>query len=270
MLTFVSADWVQERVGSTELHLLDPRSAVRYMAGHPMNAVNLPVTKVRDAEGNLFSPEGLAHLFGSAGLDDSRIPVLYDGADGRNAAMLAWILLYLGRTDVHLMDIFWERWVGEGRAAFYRPVQPPARHFTASVRPELRATLDQVRTHLRAGGGRANGARLIDFRSREEFTGKLDTDGRPGHIPGAVNIVWGELIGADGNFLAPREKLETLLAAHAIRPRDHAVAYCRTGIRAALGFLALTHLGRSASLYDGSFAEWARTSLPVEKCESGE
>jgi 3-mercaptopyruvate sulfurtransferase SseA len=42
------------------------------------------------------------------------------------------------------------------------------------------------------------------------------------------------------------------------------VAYCRIGPRAALGYLALSQLGIGVRLYDGSFAQWSRTALPVE------
>jgi thiosulfate/3-mercaptopyruvate sulfurtransferase len=258
MFTFVSADWVQERLDSPEILLLDPRSALRYMAGHPKNAISLPAAKATGANG-LRPVEELAQWIGAAGLDDRRVPVLYDGADGRNAAMLAWILLYLGRTDVHLMDVFWEKWAAEKREAFYRPVAPVARQFTPRVRPELRATLEDVRV--------AASGKFVDFRSADEFTGKLDTEGKPGHIPGAVNLVWQELSGADHRVLAPREKLQALFAARGIGPGDRVVAYCRSGLRASLGFLALAQLGVPVALYDGSYAEWARSGLPVESSE---
>lgn len=260
MLTFVDADWVEQRVDSPEILVLDPRMPLRYMSGHLKNALNVPVARTRDADGRLLAPEYLARFLGAARLDDGRIPVLYDSSDGRNAAMLAWILLYLGRTDVHLMDSFWEKWVADGREVFYRPIEATPQQFTARVKPELRVTLDDVR-HPAAH-------KLVDFRSREEFTGTLDTDGKPGHIPAAVNLVWRELAGTNGRFLAERATLETLFASCDIDSRQPVIAYCRTGLRAALGFLALTEMGVPVALYDGSYAEWARSDLPVESSES--
>lgn len=259
--TWVSADWVEQRLDSPEVLLLDPRSSMRYLAGHPKNAVSLPVAQARDAQGSLRSTGDLAHWIGLAGLDDSRMPVVYDSVDGRNAAMLAWILAYLGRHDVHVMNIVWERWVEEGREAFYRPVKPPRSEFRAKLRPEMRVTLEAMRS-ARSGGKR------VDFRSRDEFTGKLDADWRPGHIPGAINVVWQELAGENGRLLAPREKLAEIFAARGVGPDDRVIAYCHTGLRAALGFLALAEAGWKASLYDGSYAEWARTGLPVETSET--
>lgn len=107
LFQLVSAGWVEAHLGSPEILLLDPRSAVRYMAGHPKNAVNVPLSKARAANGALLPPAGLARWLGSVGLDDHHTPVIYDGADGRNAAFLGWILAYLGRSDVRLMETFW-------------------------------------------------------------------------------------------------------------------------------------------------------------------
>ena len=264
MLTFVSADWVEQRLDSPDVMVLDPRSSIRYMAGHPRNAINVSVAKARDSSGRIFSAEDLARWLGGCGVDDRRRPVVYDNSDGRNAALLAWMLMYLGRTDVHVMNTFWERWVADGREAFYRPVRPAQQVFTPRVRPELRRTLDDVQKDVQGVTNR----KLVDLRSRDEFAGKLDSDPRPGHIPGAVNIVWQELAGKDGNLLAPAARIEELFAAQGVGPQDRVVAYCKTGLRAALGFLALAQMGREVALYDGSYAEWAQSGLPVERAST--
>ena len=127
MATFVSSEWVSNRLAVPDVLLLDPRSPMRYLQGHLATAVNVPVGKLFDAQGWLRAVEDLAPLLGQAGLGADETPVLYDGHDGRNAAMLAWVLEYLGRTDVHILDIFFERWVEEGREIFYRPVKATAK-----------------------------------------------------------------------------------------------------------------------------------------------
>ena len=255
LFRIVSADWVEEHLDSPDFLMLDPRSAVRYMAGHPKNAVNLSVAKLRDLQGNLLPNDILAQRIGKVGLDAKRAPVIYDNADGRNAAFLAWILTYLGRDDVHVMESFWEQWIGDGREAFYRPVRPDPREFVAKPRSELRTSLLEMQ--------KAGGAKRIDLRGADEFSGKAEVDERPGHIPGAVNLPCQEM-GAPGRFLKPNDQLEKLFLSRGISANDRAIAYCRTGVRAALGFLALTQLGYNVSLYDGSYVEWARSGLPVE------
>jgi 3-mercaptopyruvate sulfurtransferase SseA len=46
---------------------------------------------------------------------------------------------------------------------------------------------------------------------------------------------------------------------------DRIVTYCRSGPRAALGYLALKELGYEVRLFDGSYAEWSSNGLPAEK-----
>ena len=255
MAIFVTAEWVEKQVDSSAIRLLDPRKPMKYLQGHLKNAVNLPAFRALDTEAKLLSGDNLKKWVGAAGLD-TQTPVIYDSYDGRNGAMLAWILEYLGRTDIHVLDVFFERWVAEKREVFYKPVTSAVKEFASKVNPKIRATLDDVQTEP--------GLKLIDFRSRDEYTGKLDPDDRPGHIPKAVNIVWQDLVGAEQEVLAPQEKVEQLLSAAGIRREDKIVGYCRTGLRASVGYLALQHCGYDIRLYDGSYAEWARNGLPVE------
>jgi thiosulfate/3-mercaptopyruvate sulfurtransferase len=155
------------------------------------------------------------------------------------------------------MDLFFEHWKAQGREVFYRPVPPEAKPFAAHVNPGARATLADV--------SNPGTLKLVDTRSREEYTGAGDTDARPGHIPGALNVVWQDLVGRDGRLLRSDEELRQVLSAAGIQPADRVVAYCLTGVRASVGYLAFRRLGFDVSLYDSSYAEWERSGLPVEK-----
>jgi thiosulfate/3-mercaptopyruvate sulfurtransferase len=256
MATLVTAKWVEQHLNAPHILLLDPRRPMRYLQGHLKGAVNLPVYKAFDADGTLLPDERLQRWIGAAGLDDQATPVIYDSFDGQNGAMLTWLLEYVGRTDVHLLNIFFERWVAEGHEVFYKPVTPASKVFTARMNPQIRVRIDDLR--------RESGLKLIDFRSREEYTGEQDRDGKPGHIPGAVNIVWRDLVGPQQETLVSPEKIQQLVSATGIERGDRIVAYCRLGMRAALGYLALRQAGYDVRLYDRSYAEWARSGLPVE------
>lgn len=259
MFRLVSADWAQQRLDSPEFLLLDPRTPIRYMAGHPKNAVNFSVAKQRDASGRLLPADELARRLGNAGLDATRTPVLYDNSDGRSAALLAWILAYLGRDDVHILETFYEQWLAERREIFYRPVAPAARSFVAKIRPHLRATTSDVQQKIQNNAS----AKLLDLRTADEFSGNFEPDPRPGRIPGAVHLCCDQ-IGAKGKILRPAPELTDLLATRGVFDETPVITYCRTGVRASLGFLALAHLGRPVSLYDGSYSEWSAAGLPVE------
>jgi len=258
MAKLVSAEWVAKRLGQPEFMLVDARRPMKYLSGHLPGAINIPAYKAFGPEGRLLEPKSLARLVGDAGLGDDTSAIIYDSPDGQNAAMLAWILEYLGGTDVGVLESFFEAWKASGRDVFYKPVAEPRRTFTSRLNPSVRATLDDVRD--------AHDIALIDFRSREEYTG-LTTLGEDsaGHIPGAVNIVWRDLGIPPERMLKPAEDLARIADSAGLSRAGKVVAYCRSGPRAALGYLALSQLGANVRLFDGSFAQWSRAGLPTEK-----
>ena len=257
MATFVSADWVQSRLDDPDFVTIDTRFSMRHLMGHLKSAVNVPPPKMRDAQGRLLPPEDLATLFGAAGLGDALVPVLYDGYDGRNSAMVAWALEYLGRDDVHIMDVVYDEWKAQEREVLYRPVPRVARQFTVRVNAAVRASIADI--------SEATDLKLVDARSPEEYHGETEIDEKPGHIPSAVNVVWQELVGQDGRLICSDEKARQVFEEAKIEQGDRVVAYCKVGARAAVGYLAFKRLGYDVRLYDASYAEWEQSGLPVEK-----
>ena len=257
MTTFVSAGWVSEHIGRPGYLIIDPRSAMRYLMGHLRGAVSVPFKKLQGPDGRLGPPEQLAAAFGAAGLGDGVVPVLYDHQDGRNATMAAWVLEYLGRDDVHVMNLIYEAWKEQGREVLYRPVAAESRAFTPRVNSAVRAEIAEV--------ANPSGATLLDTRSPEEFRGEAEMDHRPGHIPGAIHLPHSQLAGQqDGRLLIDAALLHQRLSTAGITPTHPVVAYCRSGVRASLAYLAMRQAGYNVRLYDGSYAEWMDSGQPVE------
>ena len=256
MVTFVSADWVSEHINRPGYLIIDPRSAMRYLMGHLRGAVNVPFKKLQGMDGRIGQPEQLAAAFGEAGLSDGVTPVLYDHQDGRNAAMAAWVLEYLGRNDVYVMDMLFEAWKEEGREVLYRPVPTESRIFTPRLNPSVRVTMNDLATQ--------GGSKLLDTRTPEEYLGQTEMDHRPGRIPGAVNVPHSEMTGAGGRLLIEPDLLHRRLAAAGITSGDEVVAYCRSGVRASLAYLSMQQAGYDVRLYDGSYAEWMDSGHSVE------
>ena len=154
MATFVSADWVADHIGRPGYLIVDPRSAMRYLMGHLRGAVSVPLKKLQDPQGLLLPPDDLARVFGAAGLGDGVVPVLYDGSDGRNAAMHSWILEYLGRDDIHVLDLHYDHWKEQGREVLYRPVGAEVTHLHAAGKarhPGVSGRCGQPRQRQAAG-----------------------------------------------------------------------------------------------------------------------
>ena len=115
-----------------------------------------------------------------------------------------------------------------------------------------------------------SGAQVLDARSPAEFTGD-STHGLPrgGHIPGAINVPFGDCLLADGSRrYLPAQQLRALLQARGVDLARPAIVMCLAGVRASLLQSALHDAGAplgSVRLYDGSMIAWqqADTQLPL-------
>ena len=256
MITFESANWVEQKIGQDGFLILDPRSSMQYLKGHIKGAISFPVKKLFDSNGKLLEVNQLEQVLGSVGLDNNTVPVLYDRYDGQSASILSWAMEYVGCNDLRIMDSFFEGWASQTRQIFYRPVPPVERKFVANIKAHIRVSMEDVVEDTES--------KLIDFRSYEEFAGNPELDSKPGHIPGAQNIEWNKLAGIDGQFLVSDDELVNIFNQVGLDKKDEIIAYCRSGRRASLGFVALNKLGYKVKLYDGSFLEWSTNDQPVD------
>lgn len=259
MIELVGSGRFDEISAGPGARIVDPRSPVRYLAGHIPRAVNFPASRLFDPKSlALRSAERLASEFGEIGIGDDSSVLLYDSSDGQNAAMVGWVLEYLGHTHVGILSHYVESWARQGRDLLYRPVKLDRAELTARPSPNIRATLEQtVNTDDKI---------LVDLRSAKEFDGSLVNEARAGHIPGSVNLPWTELLGQGDEFLRPKPELAKRVASAGLVPQSEIVAYCNFGPRAAVGFVALKQLGfEKVRVFDGSFHQWAlHPELPVK------
>jgi thiosulfate/3-mercaptopyruvate sulfurtransferase len=113
-------------------------------------------------------------------------------------------------------------------------------------------------------------ATVVDARSAARFRGEAP-EPRPGissgHMPGAANLPFEQLVDAEGRLVAPADVKRAFEAAGVDLGRP-VVTSCGSGVTAALLLFALATLGKEdVALYDGSWAEWA--SQPGAAIESG-
>jgi thiosulfate/3-mercaptopyruvate sulfurtransferase len=100
--------------------------------------------------------------------------------------------------------------------------------------------------------------RLLDARAPERYRGETEPiDPVAGHIPGAASLPSAELA-PDGRFHSPAKLRERLGS-------EPFVAYCGSGVTACTLVLAAELAGVEARLYPGSFGEWSRRGLAVER-----
>ena len=87
---------------------------------------------------------------------------------------------------------------------------------------------------------------------------------RAGHVPGAVNVPWGQAVAADGTFKSVDE-LRKLYAAAGVDGSKPVITYCRIGERSSHTWFALKKLlGYDVRNYDGSWTEYGNAvGVPI-------
>jgi rhodanese-related sulfurtransferase len=107
---------------------------------------------------------------------------------------------------------------------------------------------------------------VIDARDTRFYLGQDTNHVRPGHIPGARNLVFSTVTGEEPYRFRSRDSLTRMFAAAGAGPGKRIIAYCHIGQQATAVWFAARLLGYDARLYDGSFTEWTElTQYPVDQ-----
>jgi thiosulfate/3-mercaptopyruvate sulfurtransferase len=201
--------------------------------------------------------------------------VLYDDV-GRNryAARGAWLLrLYGVPSDrVHVLDGGLDAWI---RAEQATSTEVPEADLADGLRQPIRlapadtgliAGYDQVLEWSReSAADPAAPTRLLDVRTVEEWIGQDRRSERGGHIPGARQRAYEDLLTAEGTFRSVDEML-SLIRGVGGDPEHLRAVYCQSGVRSALVWFVLSELAgfRQVRNYAGSWEEWGnRPDSPV-------
>jgi thiosulfate/3-mercaptopyruvate sulfurtransferase len=193
--------------------------------------------------------------------------VVYSSGNPWWATRVWWLLRGFGLERVHVLDGGLAAWKRAGRPLETGAARPwqPGDVTLANVRP---AVVDGDALAARLGDP---SLRLVNALSPDKFDGRTPVHGgRPGHIPGSVNVPAASLLDPETGRLLPVDTLRRRLGdAGLLEPGTDVVAYCGGGISATLVLLALEQAGRSdARLYDASMYEWGhRADLPIARAQ---
>lgn len=273
----VEPAWLAERLDAPDLVVLDaswhlppagrdPRA--EYLAEHIPGALFFDIDDLVDDTSELphmlASPTKFASRMKAMGIGDGLRLVVYDSTGVYSAARAWWSFRAMGHGDVSVLDGGLPRWKAEGLPVETGPARPRAKvHFTTRFNAALVADLDDVKGYVERGG-----CQLVDARPAARFRGEQAEPREgllKGHMPGAANVPYGNLLNADGTLKSAADLAEAF-GSGGVDLRQPIATTCGSGITACILALALARLGRSdVGVYDGSFAEWGRpeTGLPV-------
>lgn len=246
------------RVCDCRFNLMQPQwGHDAYISGHIPGAVYVHLE--HDLSGPPVTDRGrhpmpdtqaMTALFSRLGIDQHTRVVAYDQRDGATASRLWWMLRYMGHASVQVLNGGFEAWLREGYAVEEVSRAVAAADFHGTPERERLVTLDEV----------AALTRLFDARDRRRYRGEVEPiDPVAGHIPGAHNLPYAELLDEHGRLLEV-DALRALFTDAFDGCDPASVTYsCGSGVTGCHLALAASVAGFDRGrLYGGSFSEWCR------------
>lgn len=277
----VSVEWLREHLDDVDLVVVDATTHLTTDAdGSPLPQSGVATYRPDHIPGALFadlieefadpgSPlpatapehERFAAAAGALGIGDGATVVVYDQHEGFWATRFWWHLRFEGFDNVVVLDGGLPAWRAAGHEVTDEIPEPTPRTFTGVRRPELIRSTGDVAAALDD-----ENTILVNVLDEATYRGDVDSYGRPGHIPGSINLPVSTLRNPETGTLRPVEELRSEFEAAGLLDRDRkVVTYCGGGIAATGVAHALALAGRDdVAVYDGSMTAWAgNPDLPL-------
>lgn len=261
----VDTQWVEDHLKDPKVRVaeVDYDPTANYKLGHVPGAVlfdwkediNDPLSR------NILGKQSYEDLMQKGGINNDTTLILYGDFNNWFAAFAFWVFKYYGYKDIRIMNGGRKKWLEEDRPLSKDVQKYPKGNFKAAEPDKsIRVFLNYVRDSI--GSGQKV---LIDVRSPKEFTGEIlappeyptEHAQRGGHIPGALNVPWGQAVNEDGTFKST-EDLKKLYESKGITSNKEVITYCRIGERSSHTWFVLKYLLGYPNVknYDGSWTEW--------------
>ncbi|MCZ9072871.1 3-mercaptopyruvate sulfurtransferase [Escherichia albertii] len=273
---FVGADWLAEHIDDPEIQIIDARMAPpgqedrnvaqEYLHGHIPSAVFFDIEALSDQTSPLPHmlprPETFAVAMRELGVNQDKHLIVYDEGNLFSAPRAWWMLRTFGVERVSILGGGLAGWQRDDLLLEEGPMELQEGEFNATFTPEAVVKVTDV---LLASHEKT--AQIIDARPAARFNAEVDEPRaglRRGHIPGALNVPWTELV-REGE-LKTTDELDAIFFSRGVSYDKPIIVSCGSGVTAAVVLLALATLDvPNVKLYDGAWSEWgARTDLPVE------
>ena len=280
----VSTEWLAANLHDPALRVFDCTTYLLYEtgtgrpyrvgSGRPdYEAGHIPGSGFLDLQGELSdtasrfnftmpAPDDLAARFAAKGIGQGTRVVLYARKSLQWATRVWWMLRAIGFDDAAILDGGFDKWAAERRPTETAETRYPPAALAAQPRPGLFIGKDEVKAAIGDAG-----ACTINALAPDLHRGENPRYGRPGRIPGSVNVPAAALLDPEALTIRPPGAVAASFAAVGADPSKRILLYCGGGIAATLDAFLLHQLGyRDIAVYDASMSEWAKDeSLPIEQ-----
>lgn len=247
-----------------KLLIVDLSSAQNYHSGHIPGALHLPFQALMagtpPAPGKLPSPERLTQVFRAIGLRPEHHVVACDDEGGGWAGRFLWTLEVIGHRNYSYLNGGMHAWRAASLPLSTEEVVPSPSDIDISVDTAPLMEADEIRQRLGDGN-----FQVWDARSPQEYSGERVVAMKGGHIPGAINCEWTQLMDPQRD-LRIRTDAREFLARLGIDGSREIVTHCQSHHRSGFTWLVGKSLGFNIRAYPGSWSEWGNLpDTPVER-----
>lgn len=277
----ISAEEAQSLIGQDNVIVFDASSHMpnaerdagdEYRSGHVPGARRFDIDEIALPDADFPHTMPTAPLFQRhmqlKGVHQTSHILIYDDSDIFTSARAWFMMRYFGHEKVQVIDGGLKAWkaIG-GKLETGLPDPLPRGDFMSSdpFKNDGLLSVHAVKKLVSKSHDDRN-RHILDARSADRFYGRVAEPRRglaSGHMPGAINIPFMDLIDRSSKKMKPVEELKQIFAD--VSPNKAVVTTCGSGVTACVLILGLALIGREdAALYDGSWIEWgSREDCPV-------
>lgn len=264
MSNFVNSKWLYEHINDDSIVILDCRADLfdkeygkkQYEETHIIGAQFLDVkvdlageTKEHGGRSPLPDLVEFKDKLEKVGVSDDKVIIAYDEAELAGAERLWWMLKYIGHEEVYVLNGGIKAWIRES----YPLTSEVLTAEKGKISLELNNNLITDMSEVKASMGK-EGFIIVDSRAPERYRGEVEPiDKKAGHIPGAINYHWKDVLRENGEFKTKEELKEHFKN---LGKYEYIILQCGSGIDACGNFIAMREIDLNPRLYVGSWSDW--------------
>ena len=280
----ISCEWLNRNLENKRVRLYDCTTYLNYTDNHPSKPYDvesgyqdylkehIPGASFLDLQNQISNIESqykftlpniesLSNSFGKLGIGDPHHIILYSTNGLQWATRVWWMIYMLGYKNVSVLNGGLREWKRNDYDLEQGENNYSETTFSNSESQSFFVGREQTLNAMNN-----NSCFLINALTSDIHNGESTRYGRPGRIPGSINIPFSDLMDINTHMLkSPKEALSAFEKRN-ITKDSEILNYCGGGIAATLNAFVLHQLGfEKLKVYDNSLSEWAMDkSLPME------